>query len=124
MTAANATPPTGKMAEFDAMLAAATIHQFTLREIRILLHIPTARARGKAQPPSTADVADALGINKPSISRGCRSLVAHELVESIRDPADGRRICLTRTASGEAFVKRIERAAGKTGENADDIEGL
>jgi len=68
--------------------------------------------RGASRP---TDIADALGIGRPNVSRIAGRLVAEGLIVRIADPQDERGILLALSERGRVYAERIVAiASGRT----------
>lgn len=60
---------------------------------------------------STGDIARECAISKPAATRAIQALCRIDLLTSVPDPNDRRRVCLTLTKSGQDAVAGILKAA-------------
>lgn len=78
--------------------------EFPVDDVSAFLTLNQLVYRGATRP---TDIADALGIGRPSVSRIASLLVAERLIVRIADPADERGILLALSARGRVYADRI-----------------
>jgi DNA-binding MarR family transcriptional regulator len=87
-----------------------TTSSITSRQLLILLNINSADPK---QPISVGDVAGALEISKPAVTRGIDALAEWGLVDRQDSAKDRRLVVLKLTAAGKSFLANIGKAMEK-----------
>lgn len=80
------------------------VQDMTLRQLSTLLDIAASPGR------SCLDVAKSLEMSKPSVTRACDKMVSIGWINRVTSADDRRRVSLTVTKAGKAFVAGIGRA--------------
>jgi DNA-binding MarR family transcriptional regulator len=85
--------------------------EFPIDDVSAFLTLNQLVYRGATRP---TDIADALGIGRPNVSRIAARLVAEGLIVRIADPQDERGILLALSERGRVYAERIVAiAAGR-----------
>lgn len=85
--------------------------EFPIDDVSAFLTLNQLVYRGATRP---TDIADALGIGRPNVSRIAARLVAEGLIVRVADPQDERGILLALSDQGRVYAQRIlEIAAGR-----------
>jgi DNA-binding MarR family transcriptional regulator len=98
---------TGFRRAIEAVVADPATPDLTMRQFATLLY--AAQHEGDAGP-SVGVMADALRIHKPAVTRALDRLVEHNLVIAIRSPLDRRKIEVSPTKAGRAYLDAFGRA--------------
>lgn len=83
------------------------IHGLTCRQIGVLLTLVHWPA--KQPSPSTKDLADDLGINKPSISRALTKLEELGLISNTHAQNDRRMRIVAITPAGSEYMENVQK---------------
>ncbi|MZR14921.1 homoprotocatechuate degradation operon regulator HpaR [Maritimibacter sp. DP07] len=102
------------MERFRPMLSA---HGVTEQQWRVL------RVLQEADELDATDVSEAACILAPSISRMTRTLEAKGLVETRKDPADGRRSLIRLTKAGDSFLRQVAPESAAIYEEIETLVG-
>lgn len=102
------------MERFRPMLSA---HGVTEQQWRVL------RVLQEADELDATDVSEAACILAPSISRMTRTLEAKGLVETRKDPADGRRSLIRLTNAGDSFLRQVAPESAAIYEEIETLVG-
>lgn len=81
---------------------------FPLDDVSAFLTLNQLVYRGATRP---TDIADALGIGRPNVSRIAARLVAEDLIVRVADPQDERGILLALSDRGRVYGERIHAIA-------------
>lgn len=82
--------------------------EFPIDDVAAFLTLNQLVYRGATRP---TDIADALGIGRPNVSRIAGRLVAEGLIVRVADPQDERGILLALSAEGRVYAERIHAIA-------------
>ncbi len=82
--------------------------EFPIDDVAAFLTLNQLVYRGATRP---TDIADALGIGRPNVSRIASRLVAEGLIVRVADPQDERGILLALSAEGRVYAERIHAIA-------------
>ena len=77
-------------------------HGLSFMQMKLMLEVGT---RGSDATPYLQELAEQLGTNMPSVSRGVDSLVRSDLMTRVEDPDDRRRRRVALTADGKKVVE-------------------
>ena len=77
-------------------------HGLSFMQMKLMLEVGT---RGSDATPYLQELAEQLGTNMPSVSRGVDSLVRGDLMTRVEDPDDRRRRRVALTADGKKVVE-------------------
>lgn len=81
---------------------------FPIDDVSAFLTLNQLVYRGATRP---TDIADALGIGRPNVSRIAQRLVEEGLIVRVADPQDERGILLALSADGRVYAQRIAAIA-------------
>lgn len=82
-------------------------HDFTLRQLGVLLHCAEADGAKKPAPVTVRGMAEALNLVKPAITRALDRLQGAGLVKRAADPDDRRSVLIQMTDKGRAYAKEL-----------------
>lgn len=92
---------TGFRRAIEAVVADPKTPDLTMRQFSVLLY---AAQHESPAGPSVGVMADALRINKPAVTRVIDRLQEYELLIAIRSPLDRRKIEVSPTKAGRAYL--------------------
>ncbi len=81
---------------------------FPIDDVAAFLTLNQLVYRGATRP---TDIADALGIGRPNVSRIAARLVAEGLIAKVADPQDERGILLALSGEGRVYAEKIHAIA-------------
>lgn len=90
------------------IVADPALPDLTLRQMGVLMHIADIP---KGKPGlSTGQIADVFGVQKPAVTRAVQRLAQFDYAVSAPAPMDGRKVEISVTPAGRAFLAKVAKA--------------